>query len=74
MDKSPAAHTILATMAAYGPEDVKHLVGGCVPRDRLLGAPKDFDVATDALPDQVPDFASIVSAAFGACERREGVR
>ncbi len=32
---------------------VAYLAGGCV-RDRLLGlAPKDYDVATDALPDRV---------------------
>lgn len=44
------------------------LVGGCV-RDRLLGiAPKDFDVSTDASPDQVLKIfpnASLVGAHFG---------
>jgi poly(A) polymerase len=45
-----------------------YLVGGCV-RDRLLGiTPKDFDVATDALPDQVVQYfpqARLVGAQFG---------
>jgi len=44
------------------------LVGGCV-RDRLLGRePKDYDVATSALPEQVLalfDDASLVGAQFG---------
>ncbi len=43
-------------------------VGGCV-RDRLLGlAPKDFDVSTDATPDQLVNYfpgAQIVGAQFG---------
>jgi putative nucleotidyltransferase with HDIG domain len=45
-----------------------YLVGGCV-RDRLLGiVPKDFDIATDALPDQVVQYfpqARLVGAQFG---------
>jgi poly(A) polymerase len=44
------------------------LVGGCV-RDELLGiTPKDYDVATDARPDQVADLfpgAALVGAHFG---------
>ncbi len=44
------------------------LVGGCV-RDRLLGiAPKDYDVSTDATPDQVAAYfprAQLVGAHFG---------
>lgn len=44
------------------------LVGGCV-RDLLLGRPaKDFDVATDARPEQVLDLfpgANLVGAQFG---------
>ncbi len=45
-----------------------YLVGGCV-RDRLLGvAPKDFDIATDALPKQLSQYfpaAQLVGAHFG---------
>lgn len=44
------------------------LVGGCV-RDRLLGiVPKDYDVSTDATPDQVATYfpgAQLVGAHFG---------
>ena len=72
MDKSPSsARAILATgliaaLRSRGHE--AYLVGGCV-RDRLLGiTPKDFDVATDALPDQVLQYfpeARLVGAQFG---------
>jgi poly(A) polymerase len=45
-----------------------YLVGGCV-RDRLLGlAPKDYDVSTDATPDQLCVYfpqAQTVGAHFG---------
>ncbi|MBV9300762.1 MAG: CCA tRNA nucleotidyltransferase [Acidobacteriaceae bacterium] len=45
-----------------------YLVGGCV-RDRLLGiAPKDFDVGTDAIPEQVCRYfasSQLVGAHFG---------
>ncbi len=44
------------------------LVGGCV-RDRLLGLrPKDFDVSTDAKPEQISSYfpgAQLVGAHFG---------
>jgi len=44
------------------------LVGGCV-RDRLLGiAPKDFDVSTDARPEEITSLfpgAQLVGAKFG---------
>ena len=44
------------------------LVGGCV-RDQLLGvSPKDFDIATSALPDQIAKLlpqAQLVGAHFG---------
>lgn len=44
------------------------LVGGCV-RDRLLGSvPKDYDVSTDATPDEVAAYfpgAQLVGAHFG---------
>jgi poly(A) polymerase len=60
------AGQITADLRAHGFK--AYLVGGCV-RDLLLGIPaKDFDVATDAAPDQVlalyPD-AHCVGAHFG---------
>src|SRR3984893_2660207 len=46
-----AAAAIVAWLRAAGHQ--AYFVGGCV-RDLLLGrSPKDFDVATSALPDQV---------------------
>lgn len=48
---SPAAVDVTRTLRNAGYEAL--LVGGCV-RDLLLGiAPKDYDVATDATPEQV---------------------
>lgn len=48
---SPAAITVTRELRDAGYEAL--LVGGCV-RDLLLGhAPKDYDVATDATPEQV---------------------
>lgn len=53
-----------------------YLVGGCV-RDRLLGKPpKDFDVATDATPDQLTQLfphAQLVGAHFGVVLIKEGM-
>ncbi len=47
---------------------IAYLAGGCV-RDLLLGVdPKDFDVATDATPDQIASYfqkTASVGAAFG---------
>jgi len=52
-----------------------YLVGGCV-RDRLLGiTPKDFDIATDARPDEVLRYfpqARLVGAQFGVVLVSEG--
>jgi poly(A) polymerase len=52
-------------------------VGGCV-RDRLLGLePKDYDIATSALPDQVRALfprAGLVGAHFGVVLARMGGR
>src|SRR3974390_138807 len=52
-----------------------YLVGGCV-RDLMLGRePKDFDVATDATPDEVLRFypeADLVGAHFGVVLVRSG--
>ena len=52
-----------------------YLVGGCV-RDRLLAvAPKDFDIATDASPQQIAEYfpgALLVGAHFGVVLVKEG--
>lgn len=61
-----AAKDIITKLRAAGHQ--AYLVGGCV-RDTLLGLhPKDFDVATDAVPDQVLQLfphADKVGAHFG---------
>jgi poly(A) polymerase len=72
MDESvSAARTALAAELIATLRGLRHkayLVGGCV-RDRLLGViPKDFDIATDARPDQVVEYfrqARLVGAQFG---------
>jgi poly(A) polymerase len=60
------ARQISATLKQHGRQ--AYLVGGCV-RDLLLGRePKDFDVATDAPPDEVASLfprAELVGAHFG---------
>jgi len=52
-----------------------YFAGGCV-RDLLLGlAPKDFDIATDALPDQIGELfhrTLFIGAAFGVVQVRLG--
>lgn len=51
MDLRQAAVDVVSTLRGHGHQ--AYLVGGCV-RDLLLGrAPADYDVATDATPDQV---------------------
>ncbi len=50
-DVSPAAVSIVRTLQGSGFQ--AEMVGGCV-RDLLLGlSPKDFDVVTDATPEQI---------------------
>ena len=50
-DVSPAAVSIVRTLQSSGFQ--AEMVGGCV-RDLLLGwSPKDFDVVTDATPEQI---------------------
>ena len=51
MEPQALAHEVIAKLRNAGHQ--AYLVGGCV-RDMLLGVkPKDFDVATDALPEEV---------------------
>jgi len=61
-----AATQLVATLAAKG--FIAYFAGGCV-RDELLGlAPTDFDVATDARPNQVTTIfsrARLVGEKFG---------
>lgn len=70
---SQLARRISARLEAAG--HAAFLVGGCV-RDLLLGrAPKDFDVSTDATPDQVLQLfpkANQVGAHFGVVLVRDG--
>jgi poly(A) polymerase len=65
-ERERAARAICARLRAAGHRAL--FAGGCV-RDRLLGiTPKDFDVATSALPDQVAALfprTIAVGAAFG---------
>lgn len=60
------AISIISELRARGHQ--AYLVGGCV-RDRLLGIhPKDFDVGTDATPDQIRAYfprSELVGAHFG---------
>jgi poly(A) polymerase len=64
--RAALAADLIATLRGRGHK--AYLAGGCV-RDRLLGVtPKDFDVATDARPDQVVEYfpqARLVGAQFG---------
>ncbi len=61
-----AALSVMDSLRSAG--HVALLAGGCV-RDRLLGRkPKDYDVATDALPERMRDLfprARLVGAKFG---------
>jgi poly(A) polymerase len=67
------ANFIQASLRSHGYE--AYLVGGCV-RDKLLGrTPKDFDIATSALPTEVMRLfpgAGLVGAHFGVVLVREG--
>jgi poly(A) polymerase len=66
------ARRIIEQLKAHG--SVAYLVGGCV-RDLLLGRePQDYDVATDARPEQVLELfprAQLVGAHFGVVLVRE---
>lgn len=61
-----AAVTIVRTLRDAGHE--AYFAGGCVRDEVLRLAPKDYDVATDARPEQVKDLfrrSNEVGAAFG---------
>ena len=67
------AHRVIEILSRQGYRAL--LVGGCV-RDLLLGKqPKDWDVATDAVPAQILTFfpdANLVGAQFGVVLVRDG--
>ncbi|HEY3839844.1 MAG TPA: CCA tRNA nucleotidyltransferase [Bryobacteraceae bacterium] len=73
MTAKDLAHRIIAVLRSQGYQAL--LVGGCV-RDLLLGRePKDYDVATDARPDQIAALfprSGLVGAQFGVVLVREG--
>lgn len=66
MSEREAAHSVIGVLRER--DHVAYLAGGCV-RDMLLGyTPKDFDVATDARPEQIRAYyrrTASVGAAFG---------
>ena len=66
MNERDAAVRVIEVLR--GRDHVAYLAGGCV-RDMLLGhEPKDFDVATDARPEQIQAYfrkTALVGAAFG---------
>ena len=67
------ARAVIGQLRGHGHR--AYLVGGCV-RDRLLGIqPKDFDMATDARPQQVQTYfpgALLVGAHFGVVRVQAG--
>ena len=73
MEAEHLAHSIIRKLRATGRQG--YVVGGCV-RDLLLGCPaKDFDVATDAPPDEILRLfpgSGCVGAHFGVVLVREG--
>ena len=73
MEAELLAHSIIRKLRATGRQG--YLVGGCV-RDLLLNCPaKDFDVATDAPPDEILKLfpgSGCVGAHFGVVLVREG--
>ncbi len=66
MDAKTASRQVLDRLISEG--HIAYLAGGCV-RDRLLGQiPKDYDIATDAKPDQILKLypkADAIGAHFG---------
>jgi poly(A) polymerase len=76
MEADTLANRIIRTLRTAGRR--AYLVGGCV-RDRLLGCPaKDFDVATDATPNEILGLfpgSGCVGAHFGVVlVRNEGAQ
>jgi len=74
IDDREAAVSVIETLHSAG--HAAMLAGGCV-RDMLLGLrPKDYDVATDAIPDRVAELfrnTEMVGAKFGVAIVRLGV-
>jgi tRNA nucleotidyltransferase/poly(A) polymerase len=73
MEPLQLARQIVAKLKASGHQ--AYFVGGCV-RDMLLGGnPKDYDIATEARPEEVtalfPD-SDLVGAHFGVVLVRDG--
>lgn len=73
MDLEAGARRVAAILRDAGYE--AYFAGGCV-RDLLLGlSPKDFDIATNALPDQIAELfrrTVFIGAAFGVVQVRMG--
>jgi tRNA nucleotidyltransferase/poly(A) polymerase len=72
MTSADLAHRIARSLKSHGHQ--AYFVGGCV-RDLLLGSdPKDYDIATDARPDQITSVfpnSGLVGAHFGVVLVRE---
>ncbi len=73
MEMEPAARAVAARLQRAG--HIAYFAGGCV-RDALRGvAPQDFDIATDARPEQVQALfprTLAIGAHFGVIAVREG--
>ena len=73
MEMEPAARAVAARLQRAG--HIAYFAGGCV-RDALRGVePKDFDIATDARPEQVQALFPrnlAIGAHFGVIAVREG--
>ena len=72
--RSPRAAAVDLAKTLQNAGHVAWFAGGCV-RDELLGiTPKDWDIATDATPEQVKAIfprARAVGEAFGAGEQKQ---
>src|SRR5579864_4403188 len=73
MEASELARHVVARLKSQGRQ--AYFVGGCV-RDLLLGSqPKDYDIATDARPDEITALfpkSDLVGAHFGVILVHEG--
>lgn len=74
-DNSPRERAVEIVRTLRDAGKTAYLAGGCV-RDELLGlAPTDYDVATDATPDEIAAIfprTSLVGAAFGVVLVHQG--